>query len=200
MLWGIFLFPLCHESIIARSAVFSDQSCFGTQKIDLQHDRFFLPFQSLLQLRWLSPSDLLVISSFSNLEHLELGDCVVNKPKPDAGDATSSTSLDLFQAISGLTKLRKLRLVNCRVASDLGELRWLSQLEQLELVDVELREGFGQVGMRNLPPSLKRLLVIPVYKDEVRLIFSRLFGSVSNLFYSFRLRQSTPRCSTPRSH
>ena len=115
----------------------------------------------------MSPSDLLVISSFSNLEHLELGDCITAAKANEGG----ATNLDLFQAISGLAKLRKLRLERCRVASDLGELRWLSQLEQLELVDVELREGFGQAGMRQLPPAIRKLLIIPVYKDEVRKTF-----------------------------
>ena len=39
-------------------------------------------------------------------------------------------------------------------------------LENLELIDVQLREGFGE-GLVKMQ-SLKKLLVIPVYKDEVR--------------------------------
>ena len=38
-------------------------------------------------------------------------------------------------------------------------------LENLELIDVQLKEGFGE-GLVKMQ-SLKKLLVIPVYKDEV---------------------------------
>ena len=36
----------------------------------------------------------------------------------------------------------------------------------MELIDVQLKEGFGE-GLVKMQ-SLKKLLVIPVYKDEVR--------------------------------
>ena len=39
-------------------------------------------------------------------------------------------------------------------------------LQNLELIDVQLSEGFGN-GLVKMQ-ALKKLLVIPVYKDEVR--------------------------------
>ena len=39
-------------------------------------------------------------------------------------------------------------------------------LQNLELIDVQLSEGFGD-GLVKMQ-ALKKLLVIPVYKDEVR--------------------------------
>ena len=46
---------------------------------------------------------------------------------------------------------------------DLGS---VSRLENLELIDFELKVGFGKNFLRI--QTLKKILLIPVYKDEVR--------------------------------
>ena len=95
------------------------------------------------------------ISLFSNLQHLQLGDC---SKVPD----------DFFHSIASLTMLSYIRLEKCSVGSSMAEFRWLGSLEKLELIDAQLREGFGDglVKMQNL----KKLLLIPSYTDEVTLI------------------------------
>lgn len=113
-------------------------------------------FQSLISLERLSLSDLEHISVLSNLEHLELGDCA------DLS-LNNSTFLNKFAA---LKSLRSLRLEGAHLGNNLGDLRWLTKLEVLELIDVHLKEGFGD-GLVKLQ-TVKHLLMIPVYKDEVK--------------------------------
>lgn len=117
-------------------------------------------------------SDLAVLPTLTRLSILELGDC-----------STVPTD-DLLRAATSLSELTSLRLERARgVGAALGELRFLAALEKLELVDVALREGFGD-GLVKLV-SLRRVLLIPQYKDEVsnqniseisfRKLFSRCF-------------------------
>ena len=98
------------------------------------------------------------LTKLSNLTHLELGDCTGLVP-----------SGDLLQTLGASLE----RLVHLRVeraphlaAEDLGELRLLRGLQNLELIDVQLKEGFGE-GLVKMQ-ALKKLLLIPVYKDEVQ--------------------------------
>jgi hypothetical protein len=109
-------------------------------------------FQSILGLETVTAADLESFASLSALEHLELGNC-------------SSAPVNLFQSVTALTKLRSLRLEGGLVGMNLGELRWLSNLEKLELIDVHLKEGFGD-GLIRLQ-TLKKLLLIPYYTEEV---------------------------------
>lgn len=116
----------------------------------------FFSFQSLLSLDRLTPPDLEHISSLSNLEHLELGDCA------DLSLNSSSTFLNKFASLKSLSSLR---LEGAHLGNNLGDLRWLTKLEVLELIDVHLKEGFGD-GLVKLQ-TIKYLLLIPDYKDEV---------------------------------
>lgn len=104
----------------------------------------------------ITPEDALHIASLTNLTHLELGDCT------KFGDSPSA----LFQSLGALKFLRSLRLEKSVLGIHLGELRWNTNLENLELIDVQLKEGFGD-GLVRLQ-TLKKLLLIPIYKDEVR--------------------------------
>lgn len=108
----------------------------------------------MLNIDTLSAAALDSVASLSNLLHLELGDC--SSCPPD----------QLFQSLAALKSLRGLRLEGGHVGLRLGELRWAAALQKLELVDVHLREGFGD-GLVRLQ-MLKKLLLIPFYKDEVR--------------------------------
>ncbi len=73
---------------------------------------------------------------------------------------------DLFRACSGLNGLTSLRLERAKgVGGDeLTQLSKVKGLEKLELVDVVLKEGFGG-GLVKLT-TLRRMLLIPLYKDE----------------------------------
>ena len=105
----------------------------------------------MLNLDQVTPADVDHIASLSNLEYLELGDC-------------SNSSGFLLKSITRLKKLKSLRIEKTLLGNNLGELRWLSCLESLELIDVQLREGFGD-GLVKMQ-TLKKLLIIPIYKDE----------------------------------
>jgi len=111
--------------------------------------------------------DVEALSGLATLESLELGDC-------------SSAPDDLFQSITALTNLKSLRLERPKdVNSAISELRWLGHLEALELVDAVLREGFGE-GLGRVA-TLKRILLIPQYKDEVATVNAEMVDSVLSL-------------------
>ena len=76
-------------------------------------------------------------------------------------DSVSSgkAQTDFFSLIS------RLRLEQGTIG---GEIGGLSRLEHLELIDFELKIGFSE-GFAKLK-LLKKILLIPNYKDEVRLI------------------------------
>jgi hypothetical protein len=114
-------------------------------------------FQSLLGLDEITCSDVDHLTSLINLRHLELGDCNLAPPS-------------LLQSLSGLKLLTKLRIERIHLGINLSELRWLHSLHSLELIDVQLKEGFGDGLVKML--SLNKLLIIPVYKDEVNIINS----------------------------
>ena len=117
----------------------------------------FLTPQSLLGLEDVKASDVGHLTKLSNLTHLELGDCT-GVP----GDLLQSLSASLER----LVHLRVERAPHLATAENLGELRLLRGLQNLELIDVQLKEGFGE-GLVKMQ-ALKKLLLIPVYKDEVQ--------------------------------
>eukprot|EP00095_Tigriopus_kingsejongensis_P000598 maker-scaffold95_size379157-snap-gene-2.34 protein:Tk00598 transcript:maker-scaffold95_size379157-snap-gene-2.34-mRNA-1 annotation:"f-box lrr-repeat protein 7" len=113
--------------------------------------------------------DVAPITSLTNLTHLELGDC------SPLGDSPSG----LFQSISSLKKLKGLRLERSVLGIHLGELRWNTSLENLELIDVQLKAGFGD-GLVRLQ-ALKKLLLIPDYQDEVATINAEILDSTLSM-------------------
>ncbi len=114
-----------------------------------------LILQSLLGVENLISEELSTLSTLKKLTSLELGDC-------------AKMTEEVINAATSLQDLKSLRLEKAHgVGTVLGELRFL-QLEKLELVDVVLKEGFGD-GLVKLK-SLKKVLLIPQYKDEVRFI------------------------------
>ncbi|QQP35252.1 Uncharacterized protein FKW44_023420 [Caligus rogercresseyi] len=108
---------------------------------------------SLLSLEGLSDSDLREISALSDLRELSLGDVTGNA--------------NIFQELSKLGRLKNLRLESVHVNASLQCME-ACPLEKLELVDSHLEQGFGSGFIRLR--SLKKLLLIPVYKDEVAAI------------------------------
>jgi hypothetical protein len=59
----------------------------------------------------------------------------------------------------------RLRLERGRIGEEIGALEKLQNLHNLELIDFELKVGFGK-GFLKLK-SLKKILLIPTYKEEV---------------------------------
>ena len=92
--------------------------------------------QSLINVERFGASDILSICALSKLRHLELGDCANTPPS-------------LFSSLCALGQLTSLRLERAQVSSQLGELSGLTKLRTLELVDVQLKKGFGD-GMSKL--------------------------------------------------
>lgn len=107
---------------------------------------------SLLTVTGLTEADYDCIGTLNNLEQVELGDC---KDAP----------VTLFKTLSDLSNLTRIRLEKGIVADNISKLQRVDNLRYLELIDFIVRPGFkeGLNGMNNV----KKLLIIPTYKDEV---------------------------------
>ena len=64
--------------------------------------------------------------------------------------------------------MKELRLERSIIGSDIGTLEHFDKLVSLELIDVELKAGFGQ-GFIKLR-KISKLMLIPTYRDEVKII------------------------------
>ena len=85
--------------------------------------------------------------------------------------------------------LFRLRLERGRIGEEIGVLEKLENLQNLELIDFELKVGFGQ-GFIKLK-SLKKILLIPTYKEEVsKKVFVRIAEnmekSLTSIFNFFK--------------
>jgi len=123
---------------------------------------------SLVSLNCLNFKHLDVIANFKNLEVLELGDCTLLQ-----GGGLFSKLIPL----SG--HLKELRLERSIIGSDIGTLEHFDKLVSLELIDVELKAGFGQ-GFIKLR-KISKLMLIPTYRDEVATINSEIVDSVLSM-------------------
>ena len=102
----------------------------------------------------LSCEDLSSICNLTKLDTLELGNC------------DQIPSKDLFGIIGQrLANLKSLRLERGKFDENIGQLANLKHLHQLEIIDFEMIQGFRE-GLISLQ-SIKKLLLIPSYKDEV---------------------------------
>ena len=63
--------------------------------------------------------------------------------------------------------MKELRLERSIIGSDIGTLEHFDKLVSLELIDVELKAGFGQ-GFIKLR-KISKLMLIPTYRDEVKI-------------------------------
>ena len=123
---------------------------------------------SLVSLDCINFKHLDIIANFKNLEVLELGDC------------TPLQGSDLFSKLIPLSgHLKELRLERSIIGSDIGTLEHFDKLVSLELIDVELKAGFGQ-GLVKLW-KISKLMLIPTYKDEVATTNSKIVNSVRRL-------------------
>lgn len=90
----------------------------------------------------------------TNLTYLELGDCQKGFP---------------FAKLLNIKGLKHLRLEKGDVSRSIGALEMLEHFEEMELIDVELRPGFGEGFIRMR--KLRKLLLIPAYREEVILTY-----------------------------
>lgn len=117
-------------------------------------------FQSLTSVKKWDPIAIQVIADLKNLRVLELGEC-------------SCLSISqLSYSISRLEKLEKLRLeqvTNLDPDYELfASLKNLKHFKSLELINVYVKQGFDKaIGACQ---NIEELLIIPLYKAEVRKI------------------------------
>jgi len=122
---------------------------------------------SLLTVSGLADCDYDSIGTLTNLEHIELGDC-------------TEAPLTIFKTLSDLLKLQRIRLEKGSVGENISKLQKSDNLRQLELIDFHVLPGFrtGLAGVDNI----RKLLIIPTYKDEVARSNTEIIeGVTSNL-------------------
>lgn len=126
---------------------------------------------SLTSIRDLHKLNLNVIGELKNLESLDLGECM---DLPETFGADILTKLD---------KLEKLRLEkgqgNCHTLEILEAVKNMPHLEQLELVNFDVKNGFDLAlgGCVNI----KKLLVIPTYISQSATTNHMVLGGVLRL-------------------
>ena len=115
----------------------------------------------MLSLKNLQVEDLRMISQLRELTDLELGNCDLIPPS------------QLFATLAQLPKLKYLRLEKGRFDEHIGQLAHLPHLNDLELIEFEMVQGFRE-GLINLQ-NIRKLLLIPTYKDEVSYVYFSTF-------------------------
>jgi hypothetical protein len=112
-----------------------------------------------------------IISKLHQLESLELGNCKTYSKSQFQGMP--------FSKLAALHKLNHLRIEKGDIGSEIGALESLRSFRSLELVNVELKEGFsdGLIRLKNL----KSFLLIPSYKGESAAVNSEVVDSVLSL-------------------
>ena len=96
---------------------------------------------------------LQTICQMGMLQSLELGNC--DKIEPSS----------IFDSLKSLKNLKYLRLEKGKFDVSIGEMKNLTHLRVLELIDFEMVQGFGK-GLVELQ-NIRKLLLIPTYTDEV---------------------------------
>ncbi|XP_050300871.1 proteoglycan 4-like [Anthonomus grandis grandis] len=115
-----------------------------------------LKILSITSINDLHKFDLSVIAELKNLESLDLGEC---------SDFPKDFGQDILMK---LDKLEKLRLEkgqgNCHTFEILDAVKNMKNLEQLELVNFDVKTGFDKAigGCRNI----KKLMIIPTYISQ----------------------------------
>ena len=101
------------------------------------------------------------------LQSLELGNCDKIDPSP------------LFDSLKSLKNLKYLRLEKGKFDVSIGEMKTLTHLRVLELIDFEMVQGFGK-GLVELQ-NIRKLLLIPTYTDEVSFKMVAKFGNTATV-------------------
>ncbi|KAL3266833.1 hypothetical protein HHI36_010986 [Cryptolaemus montrouzieri] len=126
---------------------------------------------SLTSIKDLNNMKLDVISDLSNLESLDLGECT---------DFPKNFGKDI---LSKLKKLEKLRLEkgqgSCHTFEMLDAVKDMHQLEQLELVNFDIKAGFDKA--LGACKNIKKLLIIPTYISQSATTNHMVLGGVLRL-------------------
>ncbi|KAK9891631.1 hypothetical protein WA026_015595 [Henosepilachna vigintioctopunctata] len=130
-----------------------------------------LKILSLTSIRELNTLKLDVISELTSLESLDLGECT---------DFPENFGKDI---LTKLTKLEKLRLEkgqgHCHTFEILDAVRGMPQLEQLELVNFDIKAGFDKA--LGACKNIKKLLIIPTYISQSATTNHMVLGGVLRL-------------------
>ncbi|XP_037914016.1 uncharacterized protein LOC119653470 isoform X2 [Hermetia illucens] len=126
---------------------------------------------SLTSVRGLGTKDVSVLGELTNLESLDLGECC---------DLGTSFATDV---LVNLVHLNRLRLEkgqeNCCTIEILEAVSQLEQLQQLELVNFDIKTGFDEKMSKC--KHLKRLLLIPTYISQSATTNNIVLSAVLNL-------------------
>uniref|UniRef100_A0A6P7H2I9 Uncharacterized protein LOC114343616 n=1 Tax=Diabrotica virgifera virgifera TaxID=50390 RepID=A0A6P7H2I9_DIAVI len=142
-----------------------------TSNIDSLKDMKQLRHLSLTSIRHLNEMNLNVVADLVNLESLDLGECT-NFPENFGKDI-----------LIKLTKLEKLRLEkgqkDCHTFEILEAVRRMEHLDQLELVNFDIKAGFDKA--LGVCQNIKKLLIIPTYISQSATTNHMVLGGVLRL-------------------
>lgn len=142
-----------------------------TSNIDSLKELKKLKNLSLTSIRDLDRMNLSVIADLTNLESLDLGECS-DFPKTFGSDI-----------LIKLEKLEKLRLEkgqgNCHTFEILEAVKDMKKLEQLELVNFDIKTGFDKA--LGACQNIKKLLIIPTYISQSATTNHMVLGGVLRL-------------------
>ncbi|KAG5897923.1 hypothetical protein JTB14_014037 [Gonioctena quinquepunctata] len=142
-----------------------------SSNIDSLKELKFLKHLSLTSIRDLDSMNLSVIAELSNLESLDLGECT---------DFPKSFGSDILVK---LDKLEKLRLEkgqgNCHTFEILDAVKDMGRLEQLELVNFDIKAGFDRA--LGACQNIRKLLIIPTYISQSATTNHMVLGGVLRL-------------------
>lgn len=126
---------------------------------------------SLTSVKDLNKLNISVIADLKNLESLDLGECS-DFPKTFGNEI-----------LTRLNKLEKLRLEkgqgNCYTFEILEAVKTMPQLEQLELVNFDIKTGFDKA--LGACTNIKKLLIIPTYISQSATTNHMVLGGVLRL-------------------
>ncbi|XP_072385779.1 uncharacterized protein [Diabrotica undecimpunctata] len=142
-----------------------------TSNIDSLKDMKELRHLSLTSIRHLNEMNLKVVAELVNLESLDLGECT-NFPENFGREI-----------LIKLTKLEKLRLEkgqkDCHTFEILEAVRRMEHLDQLELVNFDIKAGFDKA--LGVCQNIKKLLIIPTYISQSATTNHMVLGGVLRL-------------------
>ncbi|KAJ3659214.1 hypothetical protein Zmor_010915 [Zophobas morio] len=126
---------------------------------------------SLTSIKDLNKMNLQVIAALKSLESLDLGEC---------SDFPANFGEDILTKLKNLEKLRLEKgQGNCHTFEILDAVKQMPHLEQLELVNFDIKSGFDVAlgGCRNI----RKLLIIPTYISQSATTNHMVLGGVLRL-------------------
>ncbi|XP_018324716.1 proteoglycan 4 isoform X2 [Agrilus planipennis] len=165
------LAPLVYLKCLQELRLKSTAGFSLTSDLTALSDLKQLKHLSLTSIKDLNKLNIDVIADLSNLVSLELGEC---------SDFPKSFGHDI---LSRLHKLEKLRLEkgqgNCHTFDILDAVKGMPQMEQLELVNFDIKPGFDKA--LGACTNIKKLLIIPTYISQSATTNHMVLGGVLRL-------------------